>query len=331
MKFKFATIALMVGLGCASVANACTSVAWNTEQGTFTSRTNDWVEATNPTLGGIKKGEMRSLQGNGVGTPYQVKYDIVAVLAYGELVHDGVNSEGLQVNTLFYNPMHMPAASNSKAITQFVFGEYLLANYASVDEAIKAIPSLDVGSLALDGMPMEIKLHWSITDKSGDRAVIEFDEDGIKIYRGEEAMVMTNDPSMQVHIDNQKAHEAQWKNADRETDIGSNGNANAKSRFLHASYFQSKLTEPTSVQNGLMKLASVPYRVPTDAPYKDFGFGMSGYATEWTLTQSLKTGDSVFEYNFEENWNTVKFNVYELMGKDFRVALATSQMSDLAM
>ncbi|MCW8335554.1 linear amide C-N hydrolase [Vibrio sp. SCSIO 43135] len=330
MKFRFATIALLVGLSSASIANACTSVAWNTEKGTFTSRTNDWVEATNPTLGGIQQGDMRSLQGNGVGDFYQVKYDIVAVLAYGELVHDGVNSEGLQVNTLFYNPMHMPTASNPSAITQFVFGEYLLANYATVDEAVKAIPTLNVGSLALEGMPMEIKLHWSITDKSGDRAVIEFDEDGINIYRGEEAMVMTNDPSMQVHIENQKNHQPNWENADRETDIGSNGNANAKSRFLHASYFQSKLTEPTSIQNGLMKLASVPYRVPTDAPYKDFGFGMSGYATEWTLTQSLETGDSVFEYNFKENWNTVKFNVYELMGKEFRVALATSQISQLA-
>ncbi|CAE6938765.1 COG3049 Penicillin V acylase and related amidases [Vibrio sp. B1REV9] len=54
---------------------------------------------------------------------------------------------------------------------------------------------------------------------------------------------------------------------------------------------------------------------------------MSGYATEWTMTQSLDTGDSVFKYNFEENWNTVKFNVYEMMGKDFRLPLTKSLMA----
>ncbi|OCH63073.1 choloylglycine hydrolase [Vibrio splendidus] len=329
MKLKLVAIALLVGLTSAAAVQACTSVAWNTDQGTFTSRTNDWIESTQPTLGGIKKGEFRSLQGNDLGDTYQVKYDFVAILAYGELVHDGVNSEGLQVNTLFYNPMSLPKAENSSTISQFVFGEYLLASFNSVEEAVKMIPNLDLSSISMHGMPIEIKLHWSITDKTGDRAIIEFDEDGIHIYRGEQAMVMTNDPSMKVHINNTKHWKETWQEADRDSHFGSMGNSNAESRFLHASYFQSHLEAPTSTQNGLMKLASVPYRVPSDAPYKDFGHGMSGYATEWTLTQSLETGDSIFEYNFEEHWNMVQFNVYELMGKEFRVDLMSRQISEL--
>ncbi|BBM67295.1 hypothetical protein VA249_39410 [Vibrio alfacsensis] len=62
-------------------------------------------------------------------------------------------------------------------------------------------------------------------------------------------------------------------------------------QLTEASYFMSKLTEPTSITNGMMKLSTAPYRVPADAPCKDFGNGngMSSYATEWTMTQSLDT------------------------------------------
>ncbi|MDF2153480.1 linear amide C-N hydrolase [Vibrio sp. CAU 1672] len=332
MKLKALALSIMMAGMTAGAAHACTSIAWNTEShGTITTRTNDWMESTNPKLGGIVKGEKRYIQGPGVGTQYTVKYDVVAILAYGELdlVHDGVNSEGLQVNTLFYRPMTMEAVSSPEQISQFTLGEYILTNYASVEEVVTALPSLDYAAMQLEAMPVDITLHWSITDKSGDRAVIEMDPDGLKIYRGEEAAVMTNDPSMQEHIDNLKEIKPSWEVADRNLAFGSNGNSASRSRFVHASYFLNWLDEPSSAQNGMMKLSTVAYRVPADAPYMDFGQGMTGYATEWTLSQSLETGDSVFEYNFGENWNTVRYNVYELMGKSFRAPLNTSSMGQL--
>lgn len=332
MIIKKLALGIFMASMATSTANACTSIAWNTENhGTITTRTNDWMESTNPRLGGIVKGEERFIQGPGLGKKYTVKYDAVAILAYGDLdlVHDGVNSEGLQVNTLFYRPMTMEAVSSPKQISQFTLGEYFLTNFASVEEVVTALPDLEYASMQLESMPVDITLHWSITDKNGDRAVIEMDPDGLKIYRGEEAAVMTNDPSMQQHIDNLKIVKPSWEAADRNLAFGSNGNSASRSRFVHASYFLNWLEEPSSVINGIMKLSTVAYRVPADAPYMDFGQGMTGYATEWTLSQSLETGDSVFEYNFGDNWNTVRFNVYELMGKSFRAPLNTSSMGQL--
>lgn len=329
MKIKYLTLAVLFGASLGGVANACTSVAWNTHLGTLTTRTMDWVESTHPVLGNINKGDIRSIQGNGIGDTYEVKYDVVAVFAYGELVGDGVNSEGLQVNTLFYPNMSMEPVTNTSQITQFSFGEYLLTNYGSVEEVANALPTLDFGRLSIEGMPMEMNLHWSVTDKSGDRLVVEMDEGKISTYRGEDAMVMTNDPSQKEQVEKRKALSATWEHADRDTNYGAIGNGNAQSRYLHASYFSSKLSKPTSVHNGMMKLSTVPFRVPADAPYQDFGngAGMSSYATEWTMTQSLETGDSVFEYNFNDNWNTVQFNVYEMMGKQFRIPLDKSVMA----
>ncbi|WP_394131731.1 linear amide C-N hydrolase [Shewanella maritima] len=331
MKLKALTIAILAGSLTAGFAHACTSVAWNTHLGTYTSRTMDWMESTKPVLGNINKGDVRSMQGNGHGDMYTVKYNIVAVLAYGELVADGVNSEGMKVDTLFYPDMTMNSVKSDNELSHFTLAEYLLANYASVEEVVEALPTLKYGSLMMDGMPVEMKLHWSVTDKSGDRLVIEMDEDGLNTYRGEEAMVMTNDPSMKYQIETRNNVKHTWEDATRDTDYGSIGNGNSPSRFVHASYFASKLHQPNSDRGAMMKLSTVPFRVPADAPYKDFGNGqgVSSYATEWTLTQSLETGESVFEYNFEDNWNTVQFKVYEMMGKKFRIPLDNSFMVKL--
>ncbi|WP_413112333.1 linear amide C-N hydrolase [Thaumasiovibrio sp. DFM-14] len=332
MNLKAIALGVAMAGMTASTALACTSIAWNTENhGVITTRTNDWMESTFPHLGGIVKGDERYIHGAGLGDKYTVKYDVVGVLAYGELdlVHDGVNSEGLQVNTLFYRSMTMDPVTHPKQVTQFTMGEYFLTSFATVEEVLTALPTLDYASMSLEAMPVDITLHWSITDKGGDRAIIQLDPDGIKVYRGEEAAVMTNDPSMQEHLDNLEKVKPSWESADRNLEFGSNGNSASRSRFVHASYFLNWLDEPSSSLNGMMKLSSVPYRVPADAPYMDFGQGMTGYATEWTLTQSLETGDSVYEYNFGEHWNTVRFNVYDLMGKSFRVPLYTSAMGEL--
>lgn len=331
MKLKALTIALLASSITTGIANACTSVAWNNDLGTYTSRTMDWMESTKPILGNINKGDMRSMQGNNIGDTYRVKYDMVAVLAYGELVADGVNSEGMKVDTLFYPGMTMNKVESDSELTQFTFAEYLLANYASVDEVVNALPTLKYGSVMMGGMPVEMKLHWSVTDKSGDRLVIEMDEDGLNTYRGEEAMVMTNDPSMKQQIETRNKVKHTWKDATRDTNYGSIGNGNSPSRFVHASYFVSKLHQPETDLGAMMKLSTVPFRVPADAPYKDFGNGngVSSYATEWALTQSLETGESVFEYNFDNNWNTVRFNVYEMMGKEFRLPLTESFMVNI--
>ncbi|GAM74590.1 choloylglycine hydrolase family [Vibrio ishigakensis] len=334
MKMKSIALALATFAATTSVGFACTSVAWNTDDfGTLTSRTMDWVESTKPVLGNINKGEVRSIQGNGMGDTYTVKYNMIATLAYGELVADGINEKGLQVNALFYPDMTMKDSVTGDEVTQFTFAEYVLASYASVQEAYDAIPKLNLARVKMAGMPMEMNLHWSITDKSGDRLVVQMDDDGLKMYRGEEAMVMTNDPSLAQQLESKAEVIDTWADATRDTDYGSIGNGNSTSRFLHAGYFLSKLEQPTSTRNGMMKLSTVPFRVAADAPYKDFGTGrgVDGYATEWTMTSSLDTGDVVFEYNFDDSWNTVQYNVYDLMGKEFRKSLSTNDIAPLTL
>ena len=301
-----------------ATSQACTSIAWNTDFGVLTTRTNDWVESTSPVLGSIKAGTKRFTHGvNGHGTTYTTKYDVLAILAYGGLVHDGVNSEGMQVNTLYYAPMQMKDKGED-TVSQLAFGEYLIANYATVSEVVSNIEKIKTELASHPTIPNAPTFHWSLTDKTGDRLVIEHDKDGVSLYRGEEAMVMTNQPSQQTHLD-------AWENASgkitktwSQADFGSTGNTNPRDRFLHASYFSEQLKQPSSSINGLMKLATTAFRIPHDASNKEVNGVMMGYATEWSLSQNLNTGDAVWEYLWGDAWTNVKFNFYDVLrsGKD---------------
>lgn len=321
MTMKKLIIATAIAAASLTTASqACTSIAWNTDFGTLTTRTNDWVESTSPILGTIKAGSERLTHGvAGHGTTYQTKYDILAVLSYGGLVHDGVNSEGLQVNTMYYAPMSM-TDTGTDTISQLALGEYLIANFASVEDVVQNIKDIKTELASHPSIPNAPTFHWALTDKTGDRVVIEHDSDGVSIYRGDDAMVMTNQPSQKSHLDAWDSASGKITKTWSEADFGSTGNTNPRDRFLHASYFSEQLDQPSSSINGMMKLATTAFRIPHDAANREVNGVMAGYATEWSLTQNLNTGEAVWEYLWGDTWTNVKFNFYDILasGKDIQ-------------
>ena len=325
----------VLSFGLASTAaNACTAIAWHTEQfGVITARNMDWSESTKPYIGTILAGTQRYRHGiKSSGRTYKTKYAIAGVLGYGGLVGDGLNSEGLSMNLLYYGPMSLGNKDVEGSLSQLSLGEYLIANYASVSEVVNNIHQLKMFSIGLPGLAAPPQFHWSLTDKSGDRVIIQYDPDGLKLYRGEEAMVMTNQPSHQSHLDAWQKTEAAQGHAHKDVDFGSTGNTNPRDRYLHAQYFYNQLTQPSSLRNGMMKLSTIASRIPHDAANREINGEMAGYATEWMLTQSLETGDTVIEYNFGGSWTQFNINMYELIksGKTISIPMdAPSYTIDL--
>jgi len=317
-----------------TAANACTSIAWHTEQfGVITARNNDWSESTNPYIGTLLAGTQRYLHGvKSSGGTYKTKYAIAGVLAYGGLVHDGLNSEGLSMNVLYYGPMTLGVDEKQGSLSQLALGEYLLSSYASVAEVVKNIHELETFSVGLPGLASPPQFHWSLTDKSGDRLIIEYDPSGLKLYRGKEAMVMTNQPSHHSHIKAWYKTPAANERAHKGADFGSTGNTNPRDRYLHAQYFYQQLTQPSNLRNGMMKLSTIASRIPHDAANREINGKMAGYATEWMLTQSLETGDTVIEYTYDDKWVQYDINMYELIksGKTISIPMdAASYTLDL--
>jgi penicillin V acylase-like amidase (Ntn superfamily) len=72
--------------------------------------------------------------------------------------------------------------------------QYYLDNFATVAEAVEATRSLDfqIEPLILpNGYPTEV--HMSLSDKSGDSAVIEYKDGMPQIYHDRRYTVMTNE------------------------------------------------------------------------------------------------------------------------------------------
>ncbi len=321
-KTSIITAALFSG-----TALACTSIAWNTNHGVLTTRTNDWVEATHPVLANITAGTQRYLHGvKGKGETYTTKYDILAITAYGGLVHDGVNESGLQVNTLYYGPMSM-TDTGTGTISQLAFGEYLIANYADIKQIVADLDNLKTEIAHHADIQPTPLFHWSLTDKSGDRLIIQHDADGLSLYRGDDAAVMTNQPSQQVHLNAWKKAVKAMGRPDANVDFGSKGRINPEDRYLHSSYYFGQLKAPTSSMNGLMKLASTAFKIPHDAANREIDGEMAGYATEWQMSTNLTSGEVVFQYMWGDSWTQSSWNIYDMLEGDTKISIPLSSPS----
>ena len=161
----------------------------------------------------------------------------------------------MRASVLYYGPMTMGKRVEG-SVSQLTYGEYQATNFANVKEVLANIEQIKATLVKLPGLPISPKSHWTVTDKSGDRAIIELDPEGVNVYTGEEAQIMTNQPSVKTHIDNwNKVWSKQaLATSDGKSILGEKGNVSPH------------FTEPQRTINGLMKLQSTIVKVPHDAP-----------------------------------------------------------------
>ncbi|KAG4079225.1 hypothetical protein HA402_005634 [Bradysia odoriphaga] len=182
---------------------------------------------------------------------------------------------------------------------------YILDNYATVDEAVKAIRS-DV-RLAAAHMPIDYASdtkHIAIEDVSGDSAIIEIDNGKVNIYHDKNYRVMTNPPS----YDKQLQNLAKYQNAKR-SEIP--GGLEADERLVRASYDLKNLPQPDNKNQAqgfiLSVLNNVAYPIgspaePSEQQVTDMYAKYSkrpdqnkGIGTYWTAIADL----SHAEYHFK--------------------------------
>jgi choloylglycine hydrolase len=137
------------------------------------------------------------------------KYGSLVLTGYDLATHEGVNEKGLSAQILYLAGESDYGKRDPKregiGVTQWV--QYFLDNYATVAEAVEAQKksNYQVDSLILpNGFPTLV--HLSISDKSGDSAVIEYINGKAKIYHDKRYTVMTNEPTYDKQIENLKQY-----------------------------------------------------------------------------------------------------------------------------
>jgi penicillin V acylase-like amidase (Ntn superfamily) len=246
---------LLIGLFSASIALPCSRVLWVAADGqVFVGRTQDWTERANSAFRVYPRGIERT--GAVAENPHKwtSKYGSLVITGYDLATHEGVNEKGLSAQILYLAGETDYGKRDPKlegiGVTQWV--QYFLDNYATVAEAVEAQKTFafQIDSLILpNGFPTLV--HMSLSDKSGDSAVIEYIGGRAKVYHDKRFTVMTNEPTYDKQIENLK----QYRTFGGDKPLP--GERTPSDRFVRAAYYANGLPKPTSRAEGAAYMFSV--------------------------------------------------------------------------
>ncbi|WP_113632935.1 linear amide C-N hydrolase [Pectobacterium peruviense] len=232
-------VALTLG---SAVSLACTRFVYlDGDANPITARSMDWAFDTETNLWIFP----RELKRSGAAGPHSLvwtsKYGSVIASAFDSNANmasttDGVNEKGLAANVLWLveseYPNTAPTAKNP-GLSIAAWAQYVLDNFATVDEAVTSLQKekFTLVTKSMDEKGKKATLHLSLSDSSGDSAIIEYIDGKQVIHHNKDYQVMTNSPT----FDQQLALNAYWDQ------IGGNvmlpGTNRAADRFVRASFY----------------------------------------------------------------------------------------------
>jgi penicillin V acylase-like amidase (Ntn superfamily) len=199
-------LAAALALAMASLAPACTRALYVGEHGlVITGRSMDWSEDMHSNLWVFPAGIERDGNAGPRSPHWRAKYGSVVVSGYDIGSVDGMNERGLVANALYLAETDYGKPDSGRApLSISLWAQYVLDNYASVAEAVQALakePFQIIAPPLPDGKP--ITIHLSLSDASGDSAILEYLDGQLVIHHSKAYRIMTNSPiySEQLALD----------------------------------------------------------------------------------------------------------------------------------
>jgi choloylglycine hydrolase len=194
------------------------------------------------------------------------KYGSVIASGYDVSTTDGMNEKGLVVNALWLvESVYAPLERGKPGLAISIWAQYVLDNFATVDEAVEALKQepFVVVTANVPGQDRLATLHFSLSDKTGDSAIVEYLNGKQVIHHGKQFQVMTNSPT----YDEQLALSEYWKQIGGTVMLpGTNRSAD---RFVRASFYINaipKSEDPAIAAASafsVIRNVSVPYGITT--------------------------------------------------------------------
>jgi penicillin V acylase-like amidase (Ntn superfamily) len=256
-----------------TAADACSRATWlGPENAVITGRSMDWPYAFNTHFFVFPRGSQNvGFDGPG-GLTWESRYGTVVAAGTttpgGPIdgVFDGMNEMGLGANLLYLAETEWPAPGTDKPLVSWAaWVQYVLSNNATVAEAVAAIESQTVSLVPSNfgpGGAAHPTVHLSLTDPTGDSAVVEFLGGKPVIHHGREFQVMTNSPTFAEQL----TLNTYWSRLDGTKVLP--GSHQSQDRFVRASYYLDKLPQSTDERQqiagvlSVMRNVSVPWGEP---------------------------------------------------------------------
>lgn len=117
---------------------------------------------------------------------------------------DAMNKKGLAcagLNFAGYVHYEKEPVEGKKNIAPYDFIQWVLSNFATVEEVKEAIPGIELIDAPINSKTPVATLHWMVADKSGSSIVVEKTLSGLKVYDNPVG-VLTNNPTFDWHLTN---------------------------------------------------------------------------------------------------------------------------------
>ncbi len=248
---------------------ACTRVVYQgPNDNIITARSMDWKTDVGTNLWILPRGIERNGQAGSRSVKWTAKYGSVIASGYDVSTTDGLNEKGLNTNLLWLVESQYPntKASNKPTLSIALWAQYVLDNFATVEETVKALEK-EPFIVVTDAVPGEQRLaslHLSISDKTGDSAIIEYINGKQIIHHSRQYQVMTNSPT----FDQQLALSEYWKQIGGTVMLP--GTNRAADRFARASFYINAVPKTDNLKQSLASVfsvirnVSVPYGLNTE-------------------------------------------------------------------
>lgn len=254
-------------LATAFEAQACTRAVYLGDNGdVITARSMDWKVDVLTNLWIFPRGTQRSGQAGPNSLHWTSKYGSVIATGYEVSTTDGMNEKGLVANVLWLVESQYPKYDASKpGLAISIWAQYILDNFATVQEAVDTLATepFTVVTASVPGEERLATLHLSMSDATGDSAIVEYINGKHVIHNDRKYQVMTNSPI----FDQQLALESYWRQ------IGGTiflpGTNRASDRFARASFYINaipKSEDPVIALASVFSVirnASVPFGINT--------------------------------------------------------------------
>ena len=140
------------------------------------------------------------------GLTWKAKYGFAYVNAFGlPIALDGLNEAGLGFGALYLpgeaSYQDVSAGDDRKVLSNAFFGNWILANFATVEEVRAALDEVVVWGEPVPLLGSVLPLHYAVHDASGASLVIEYVKDGLHVYDNTVG-VLTNSPTYDWQVTN---------------------------------------------------------------------------------------------------------------------------------
>lgn len=269
-KHLFASFLLLTFvLFAAKAVHACTRVIYLGPDGRIlTARSMDWKLDWDGNMWILPRGVERNGVAGSRSLEWTSKYGSVVITGYEIATSDGFNEAGLMVNALWMTQSVYPKDDGrTSRLSLSVWPQYLLDNFATVAEAIahlRATP-IHVVTAEVPGQPGRLATtHLSLSDASGDSAILEWIDGELRIHHDRRYQVMTNEPI----FEDQLAITKYWSRVDGALFLP--GSSRAEDRFARANFLINAVEQSsdrrlaTAAVFSVIRNVSAPYGVSID-------------------------------------------------------------------